>query len=125
MSADTLTGRILLVEDEMMIAIMIEDMIEELGLTLAASTSSPQQAFKAIDSEHIDLAILDVNLGDEDSSEIAAELASRNIPFLFSTGYGSSRLGEFADRPVLTKPFSLEELDEGVRTALAHQIESH
>lgn len=118
---EPLIAKILLVEDEMMIAIMIEDMIEELGLELAASTASPEQAIKMLDTDAIDLAILDVNLGDTDSSEVAAELAQRDIPFIFSTGYGSSRLTRFADRPVLTKPFSLEELDAGLRIALARR----
>ncbi|AZF05495.1 response regulator [Pseudomonas sp. R5-89-07] len=103
--------RVLLVEDEGAIAMLIEEMLEDLGCTVVASVA---QLAKALDVAHVldaDLAILDVNLAGERVFPVASVLRARNIPFLFSTGYGVSGLPkEFADCPVLHKPFAQSDL---------------
>ncbi|MHC8307540.1 response regulator [Pseudomonas sp. PB3P13] len=99
--------RVLLVEDEGAIAMLIEEMLEDLGCTVVASVAQLAKAMQVADVVDIDLAVLDVNLAGERVFPVARILRARNIPFLFSTGYGGSGLPEeFAACPVLHKPFS-------------------
>lgn len=120
MTENILAGRrILVVEDEFMIAMLLESLLEELGCVVPDIAAKPPQAIKAIETHEIDAAVLDVNLSGVDSFEVAAVLAKREIPFVFATGYGGSRLTpEFADRPVLQKPYRISELEEALKIAL-------
>ncbi|AZE89200.1 response regulator [Pseudomonas orientalis] len=103
--------RVLLVEDEGAIAMLIEEMLEDLGCTVVASVAHLAKALQVADVVEVDVAILDVNLAGERVFPAARILRSRNIPFLFSTGYGASGLPEeFADCPVLHKPFAESDL---------------
>lgn len=119
MSESPLIGRkILVVEDEPMIVMLIESLLEELGCVVADVAARPAPALGIIDTTEIDAAILDVNLNGDDSFGIATVLADRRIPFVFATGYGGSRLPpQFADRPVLQKPYRIEELAEALEAA--------
>jgi CheY-like chemotaxis protein len=111
--------RVLLVEDESVVAMLIEDMLEDLGCEVLASVAQLEKAVQMAGALTIDFAILDVNLAGERVFPAARVLRARNIPFLFSTGYGASGLpGEFADRPVLHKPFSQEDLHLKIRQTL-------
>jgi len=107
-----LSGRnILLVEDEMMLLMLIESMLGELGSQSVSAAATVRQALELINGQVFDAAMLDVNLNGETSFPVADALAARGIPFLFSTGYGIDGLTErFRDRPVLKKPFQYEEL---------------
>ena len=120
MTDGTLTGsRILVVEDEYMIAMLIESLLEDLGCVLADIAAKPERAFEIIDATEIDAAVLDVNLNGVDSFGIAAVLAERDIPFVFATGYGGSRLPpEFANRPVLQKPYRIGDLEQALKAIL-------
>jgi CheY-like chemotaxis protein len=113
-SASPLRGvRILLVEDEALVAMLMEDMVGDLGGTVVASASRVAAALSVVEdrSMEIDFALLDVNLGGEDVFPVAAALAERNIPFAFSTGYGSGGLPDpWRDRPALQKPFTEEQV---------------
>lgn len=103
--------RILLVEDEVIIALAIEDMLINLGCEIVgpAFSLSAGQALAA--SEPLDAAVIDLNLGGESSVSIAQTLQRRDVPFCFSTGYGSSVVPSgFQGRPVLQKPYTLESL---------------
>jgi CheY-like chemotaxis protein len=112
--------KILIVEDEMMIAIMLEDMLDDLGCAVAGTAAKPHEALAIIAAQPIDAAILDVNLNGAHSYDIAAALDERGVPFLFSTGYGSVALDErFRARPVLQKPFRQEELQSILDAMLA------
>jgi CheY-like chemotaxis protein len=112
--------RILIVEDEMMIAIMLEDMLEELGGKVAGVAGKPGQALALIGATPIDAAILDVNLDGQNSYEIAAALEARGIPFLFSTGYAALAVDDrYRGRPFLQKPFRQEELEKALSAMLA------
>jgi len=108
--------RLLIVEDEFLIAIMLEDMLTELDFDVAGTASNPARALELIASTEFDAAILDVNLDGCDSFAVAAALSERRIPFIFTTGYGASRvLPEFAHHPVVQKPYRLEELSDALR----------
>ncbi|HET6804519.1 MAG TPA: response regulator [Frateuria sp.] len=103
--------RILLVEDEMLVAMLLEDMLVEAGHTIVGPMARIDQAVEAARSEAIDLAILDVNVGGEEVYPVAEALASREIPFAFATGYGAHGLAEpWQDRPTLQKPFHRSDL---------------
>ena len=100
---------ILIVEDEPLIAMMIEDFLDVLGKTLAGSADSVAAALPLVAAGGIDAAILDVNLRGEKSFPVAAALAERGVPFVFATGgSGDSVDPEWRDRPTLSKPFTMD-----------------
>jgi len=101
---------ILIVEDEPLIAMMIEDFLEVLGKSVAGSVDSVDAALALIADGGIDAAILDVNLrGGEKSFPIADALAAKDIPFVFATGGSHHTVAEeYRDRPTLPKPFTMD-----------------
>lgn len=114
-SPSSAPARILIVEDEMTIAMMLEDMLAELGHHAIAVAARLPQAMELATSCDIDLAILDVNLAGQPSFPVAAALRERHIPFVFATGYGVAGIDpDFADERVLNKPFLMAELGEAV-----------
>jgi CheY-like chemotaxis protein len=101
-------NRILIVEDEPLIAMMLEDFLEALGKQHVASCDSVQSALATIDAEHPDAAILDVNLsGGEKAWPVADALAAKNIPFVLSSG-GDEVSEAHAGRPRLMKPYTMD-----------------
>ena len=84
--------RVLLVEDENLVALLLEDMLAELGHTVVGPVARLDKALETAQREAFDVAILDVNINGEDSYPIAEALAARGIPFVFSTGYGKKSL---------------------------------
>ncbi len=103
--------RILVVEDEMLVAMNIEDMLLELGHEVAGLASRLGPALALAGESRFDAAMLDVNLAGEPSFPVADLLADRRIPFLFATGYGRAGIEErFRGRPILQKPFRTAEL---------------
>ena len=103
--------RILVVEDEMTIAFMIEDMLADLGFEVVEVAMRLSEAMDAARRVDVDLAILDVNLDGHRSFPVADILAGRNIPFAFATGYGAAGIDDsHRSRPVLAKPFRMEDL---------------
>jgi CheY-like chemotaxis protein len=118
-AAWTSGGSVFLVEDEVMIRMMVADMLEELGYRVVAEAGDIGEAIKLAKSAEFDLAILDVNVNGKVISPVADLLASRNRPFIFATGYGSSGLpAEYRDRPALQKPFQIETLARIIEQAL-------
>jgi DNA-binding response OmpR family regulator len=114
--------RVLVVEDEGAIAMMIEDALEQLGCELAASVARVAQACEIAAKADIDIALLDVNVAGELVFPVAQILRERKIPFLFSTGYGPSGLpAEFANDGVLRKPFSDRELHDMLSATLCRE----
>jgi DNA-binding response OmpR family regulator len=104
-------GAVFLVEDEAMIRMMVADMLEDLGYTIAAEAGEIDQAIKLARATNFDIAILDVNVNGKLISPVAGVIAARNRPFIFATGYGTQGLPpEFRDRPALQKPFQMETL---------------
>jgi CheY-like chemotaxis protein len=103
--------RVLVVEDEMLVLIMIEDMLADLGCKSVISAATIDKALALIDAQAFDFALLDINLNGSDSHSVAKALSARGVPIVYSTGNTDhgSRDG-YADRPVLRKPFKYEEL---------------
>jgi CheY-like chemotaxis protein len=120
MSNELRGRRIMVVEDEALILLTIRDMLEEFGCEIAASESRSAPAVAAVETTAIDAALLDVNLGrDETSYPIADALAARGIPFAFLTGYGSGGLRQgYEGRPVLSKPIEDRNLEKVLRSLL-------
>ena len=111
---------ILIVEDEMMIRMLLEDMLGELGYTVAAEAGRIDEALDAVKTGGFDVAILDVNLNGDNTGPVAEALAARGVPFVFATGYGEQGLPEaFRDRPTLKKPFQMDGLNQLLQSALA------
>ena len=103
--------RILIVEDEMLVAMNIEDMLIELGHEVAGIASRLEPALALVRDSGFDAAMLDVNLAGERSFPVADLLIARGIPFLFATGYGPEGIdARYRDQPVLQKPFRAGEL---------------
>jgi CheY-like chemotaxis protein len=103
--------RILVVEDEMMVLMMIEDMLADLGCQSVTATATTDQAIALINTQVFDAATLDMNLNGTKNSSIADALVARGVPFIFSTGYsGHNMMDGYPDRPILKKPFNFEEL---------------
>ncbi len=109
--------QILIVEDEPLIAMMLEDFLDVLDQQVAGSADSVATALERVGQGGIDAAILDVNLrGGEKSTPVAEALAAAGVPFVFATGGGDDSVDvRFRDRPVLQKPFTMD----GVARALA------
>ena len=119
MSQDTASRRVLLVEDEAMIAMLVEDMLEDLGHELVKVATRLEEALAAVRNEAVDLAILDLNLGGVLTYPVADALARRGIPFIFATGYGSGGLKEpYAGRATLQKPFDQKSLEQAITAIL-------
>lgn len=109
-----LTGRhVLVVEDEMLVLIMIEDMLADLGCESVTAAATVNQALAAIDAQIFDVAMLDMNLNGSNSYAVAEALGTHGVPFVFSTGYSGHDMRDgYRDHPVLKKPFTEKELVE-------------
>lgn len=95
----------LVVEDELFVAMLVEDMLGDLGCTIVGLAASANEAESLARTAVIDFALLDVNLDGETSFAAADILRERNIPFVFITGYGEQGVrGDLRDAPVLSKP---------------------
>jgi len=103
--------RVLVVEDEYLVAILIEEILESAGCVVMGPMPRVPEALDAIDHDDCDAAVLDVNLAGERINPVADALSERNVPFLFVTGYGANALpSEYAARPHVCKPFRMAEL---------------
>lgn len=118
MATDALSGRrILIVEDESLILLTIQDIVEELGCEVAGAAMRAPAAIAILESQDIDAALLDVNLGNGQTSyPVADALAARGVPFAFLTGYGATGLlPAYRVRPVLSKPIDARGLESILR----------
>ncbi|HEX3710906.1 MAG TPA: response regulator [Pseudolabrys sp.] len=103
--------RVLVVEDEYLIRMLLEDMLDELGYEVVGAVGSIAEASTLATSGEFDAAILDVNLDGEEIYPVADILAARKTPFVFVTGYGEQSLPErYRGRPTLQKPFQADQL---------------
>jgi CheY-like chemotaxis protein len=109
---------VLLVEDEAVVAMLLEDMLSDLGHRVVASATRMDEAMKFAAELTFDLAIVDLNLNGERSDQIAQLLTSRGIPFVLATGYGAAGLEQYwKGVPAVQKPFQLNELSKAITAA--------
>jgi CheY-like chemotaxis protein len=106
--------KVLVLEDSYLIAELIEDMLLQAGAIVVGTTKSVALALHVLATQVVDLACLDINLGDENSFPVADELASRSIPFVFVTAYGAGILPQRHCNRVLVH--KMEMTDELVAT---------
>jgi CheY-like chemotaxis protein len=109
--------RVLVVEDEMLIGMLLEDMLTDMGHEVAAVVPRLKDALAAVNRESFDLAVLDVHLHGESAFPVADALIAKGVPFIFATGYGERGLPEsYRGRPVLQKPFARDDLERLLKT---------
>ena len=118
---DVLWGlRVLVVEDEALVAMLVEDMLGDLGCRVLGPAGSVRQALELLDRETPQAAILDVNLGGESVYPVADVLKAAGVPFVLATGYGEAGVAHaYRQAPVLQKPFEQAELERRFRQAVA------
>lgn len=113
-------ARVFLVEDEILIALLLEDMLLALECDVPVAAASLDEALAAAKTGTFDLAMVDLNLGGKLAYPIADILKARRIPFVLVTGYGSAGvLPAYADQPILEKPFRQEDLAAVIAPILA------
>jgi CheY-like chemotaxis protein len=112
-------ARILIVEDEYLIRLLLEEMLVELGYEIAGVASNLTEAKAQAENAAIDLAILDVNIDGVQVFPAADVLKGRKLPFVFITGYGAQGLPEqYRQSPTLQKPFQMSDLKTTLARAL-------
>ncbi len=119
MTADAKTGagkRVLVVEDEPMIRLLLDDMLTDLGYTMAAEAGRLDEALAVAEQGEFDIAILDVNLDGQPITPVVDVLVARGVPFVFVSGYARRGIPEAHSKiPLLQKPFQAD----GLARALA------
>ncbi len=116
--------RVLIVEDETIVAMLIEDMAAELGYEIAGLASRAETALQLARDLRIDCAILDMNLNGQDSYPIAELLNARGVPFVFATGYSTAELpATLRNVPILQKPFERGDLERALLAAARSRSE--
>jgi len=111
---------ILIVEDEPLIAMMLEDFLESLGHSIAGTCDTVTSALDHVDKGGFDLAILDVNLKGENVWPVASRLRERSVPFVIATGgHVDPPPPEFDDAPVIEKPYTVDRVTPAINAALA------
>lgn len=111
-----LTGRcILVVEDESLIAMLVEDALTDAGAEVLGPAATVEEALALFESRRPDSAVLDINLAGQVSTPVADLLAESGVPFVVATGYGAAGLSErHRGVPVLAKPYDPRELVEAL-----------
>lgn len=111
--------KILIVEDETMVAFLLEDMLQEMGCTKVRHAGNLKEAARLLDEENPDLAILDVNVGGEFVYPFAARLEEIGVPLIFSTGYGQLGLpAPWSTKIIIQKPYAVKALQNAVVAVL-------
>lgn len=103
--------RVLVVEDEVIVGMLIEDMLAQLGFEVVAISTRLDDALRLARTLDIDCAVLDINIDGQLSFPVADVLRRRGVPFLFATGYGAKIVeAPFGGTPTLQKPFQIADL---------------
>ncbi|MGJ3265379.1 MAG: response regulator [Salinarimonas sp.] len=109
--------RILVVEDEFIVALAAEDMLGDLGAEVVGPAATVGDGL-VLAAEPLDAALLDINMHGERSFAVARALRARGIPFVFATGYADAGCAELADAPILRKPYGSDALAAALLRAL-------
>ena len=110
--------RVLVVEDEGPIAMMIEDMLAEMGCVVAGTAASVRDALAAVAAGGFDFALLDLNLAGVSAEGVAEALVAAGVPFAFVSGYGQAGISpHLRGWPVIQKPFFKAEVEKILRAA--------
>ena len=113
-------ARVLVVEDEAAISMLLEDMLLDFGCEIVGPAARLATALEMAQNESFTVAILDVNVAGEPIYPVAEAIVARDLPLVFSTGYGGAGIREpFRDRPVVQKPFSQSDLKRTLIAAIA------
>jgi CheY-like chemotaxis protein len=105
-------NRVMIVEDEALVAMALREALDELGFSVLGPFNRISEAMIALRNNHIDAAVLDVNLGGELIYPLADVLAADHVPFVFITGYGAEEIEpRYARVPVLQKPIEVDALN--------------
>ncbi|MBC7159460.1 MAG: response regulator [Porphyrobacter sp.] len=116
-------ARVLIVEDEAIVAFMLEDMLVELGCAVIGPALRLADALRLVEEEAgIDAAILDVNIGGERSDRVAEALEQRRIPFVFATGYGRQGMALTGGGGLVAKPYRVDDIEAALRRLLAGRL---
>ena len=111
--------RVLVVEDEMLVSMLVEDMLSDLGCSVVGPAAEIEEAMSLALGADIDAALLDVNLGGRPIFPVADALKARGVPFAFASGYGEAGLSEdHRGAAVLQKPFREADLARALRGLL-------
>ena len=111
--------RVLVVEDESMVTMLLQDFLEDMGCEVAGIASRLAEALEKIDTVTFDVAILDVNLNGQQTLPVAQALLARGSPVVFATGYAATTVPpELRTVPILQKPFQQQDLERALRAAL-------
>ncbi len=102
--------RVIIVEDEVLLALEMQDMLKEAGCLIAGTAASVDAAIKLAKSTRFDVALLDMNLGGERIDPVARLVAERGLPIIFVTGYGQRTLPPGIAAPVVEKPCTIDKL---------------
>ena len=111
--------RILIVEDEALLATMVAEILEGSGATIVGPAVSLKKGLMLAEAGCLDVAVLDVNLRGESIEAIATILFSRGTPIVFATGYGERPAGPWDNAPIIGKPFLEADLLRAIRQALS------
>lgn len=107
--------RVLIVEDEVLLAMDLEEMLTDIGHTVVGQATRIGKAIKLAREIDLDFAILDINVAGTKSFPVADILCERGIPFAFATGYGTEGLIDgYRDLPVLQKPYGQGDLERTI-----------
>jgi CheY-like chemotaxis protein len=112
--------RILVLEDEAMIAAMVEEMLTDLGAIVVGPAATIESGLSLASAEQLDAALLDVNIRSTRVDPVAAVLVSRGVPVVFATGYGQSAVDRSTRALILEKPYTQDKLASALSEALCN-----
>jgi CheY-like chemotaxis protein len=115
--------RVLIVEDESLLAMMVEDLVRDAGWSVAGMAASVDEAMRAVERGGFDVALLDVNLAGRNAFPVAEVLLARGVPLVLATGYGVLEIREdLRHLPMVGKPYAAEQLLRTLRDAASQCV---